>query len=119
MKVVIVSNYLVELDNLVHTINVTYPDWQVRRFTDPFMSAKFIQQNSADLALIATRLRPVNGNELLRVLRRVKPELPIVLFADAEEYRAIARDAGANDYFVMPVTAESLRKFERLKKKVK
>ncbi len=113
MRIVIVSNYLTELDGLEQSISAVFPEWQVTRFTDPFLSARYVEQNHADLALVAARLRPPMGVELLRVLRRSKPELPVVLFADTEEYRAAARDAGACDYLVLPLTEDKLKEYQQ------
>lgn len=52
----------------------------VYEFTDPMLSVKYICNNNVDMVLAREKMRPVDGNILMKVIHRHKPELPVVLF---------------------------------------
>lgn len=113
MNIVLVSNNLTQLDELEKTVHEAFPNSEVVGFSNPFLSAEYVAQNSVELALIAAELRPPSGMQLLKVLRRSKPQLPAILFADTEQYRIAAKDAGADGYFVLPLAAKTLTDFQQ------
>ena len=49
------------------------------------------------------------GLDFVQMLRRKKSNLSIFIISETEERREEALEAGANDYFVQPVTEQQLR----------
>ena len=49
------------------------------------------------------------GLDFVQMLRRKKSNLSIFIISETEERREEALEAGANDYFVRPVTEQQLR----------
>lgn len=111
-KIIIVSNHNAALEGLEKVIKETYPEWKVVRFTDSFYFVQYVEKNTADLALVAAWLRPLTGIDILKIMKRINQDLPTVVFADTEEYRAEAKYAGAYDYITLPITAEILKRLE-------
>lgn len=106
MNIVITSNNTAELAALSTTLQQVFPDCECRRFTDPLLSAKYVWNNAVDLLLVKERMRPVNCIELIKNIRSLKPELPVVILAEDEDMRERAEKLGADQYWVTPVSNE-------------
>lgn len=115
MNFVVVDNNKSDLDLLADTITAAMPNCQVERFTDPLLSAKYICNNPVDMVFVADAMHPVNGFQLLQVLRKNIPKLAVVMLSSSELNRIDAIQAGVDDYVVKPVTADLL---ERLVKQL-
>ena len=69
-----------------------------------------IEQDGVDLVLTDLRLGEMDGDEMLRTLRRARPQLPVVVMSgEGDIERAIAAmRAGAADYVAKPFDADDL-----------
>lgn len=108
MIAVIVSNYPAETDELSRLLKGLYPDCECLQFTDPLLSAKYIWNNPADIVFTAEHMRPANGIELLKNIRRRRPELPVILMAEDDSMRGRAEKLAADGYLLKPVTEKQL-----------
>jgi len=63
-----------------------------------------------DLLLVDLRMAPVDGMELIRVAREVRPEMPILVVSAYLDENAIKRieDLGCRGYIHKPFTAEKV-----------
>ncbi|QPF71974.1 response regulator transcription factor [Roseateles sp. DAIF2] len=79
----------------------------VRRASD---ARYWVEMGGVDALLLDLGLPDANGMDLLRVLRGLKPELPILVITarDAIEDRLSGLDGGADDYLVKPFVPSEL-----------
>lgn len=75
---------------------------------------KILQENPCDLLVLDSSMRPLGGIELARRIRnneeKVDPFIPIIITSDKPEMKEVlgARDAGATEYLVKPLSAKIL-----------
>ena len=73
---------------------------------------KVLAESAVDLVVTDVQMQPVDGRELLRRLRQLKPALPVLLmtaYGTIEQAVAAMRD-GAVDYIVKPFEADELER---------
>lgn len=109
MNFVVVDNNKSNLDFFTQTITSTVPECQVKAFTDPLLSAKYICNNPVDMVFMADVMQPVNGFRLMQVLRKNISNLTIVMVSGSDENRIDAFHAGVDDYVLKPISGEGLR----------
>ncbi len=109
MIFVLVNNNINEMAALSLLLKRAFPDSECLQFMDPMLSLKYIANNPADVVLTAERMRPANGIELLRNIRRISPELPVVVIAEDETMKERSEKLAADAYWQKPVTAEQLQ----------
>lgn len=108
MVFVVVDNNKSDLKLLSQRLTTAIPECQVQLFTDPLLSAKYICNNPVDAVFLADTMQPVNGFQLMQVLRKNIPKLAIVMLSDSDLNRVYAFQAGSTDYFQKPISAEQL-----------
>ncbi|MEG1779518.1 MAG: response regulator [Oscillospiraceae bacterium] len=108
MNFVVVDNNKNDLELLAKAIRAVVPESQVQLFTDPLLSAKHICNNPVDMVFLADVMRPVNGFQLLQVLRKNIPELAVVMLSNDEQNRIDAVRAGVDDYLLKPISPHML-----------
>ena len=97
-RIVVVDDHLIVLDGLRRLIE-TEPDWQVvANCTNAAHALEVIAAEPVDLVVLDLRMPEMSGLELVRRLRRDRPELPlVVLTADlTDEDLAEASRLGVN-----------------------
>ena len=67
-------------------------------------------QSKNDLLILDIHMPNMNGNELLKLLKEEKINMPVITITayDEEESRKCAKDYGVIDYLVKPVDGELL-----------
>ncbi|MEG0377951.1 MAG: response regulator [Angelakisella sp.] len=108
MNFVVVDNNKIDLELLAKTIRKAVPECQIKPFTDPLLSAKYICNNPVDMVFLADAMRPVNGFRLIQVLRKNVPKLAIVMLSNDEQNRVDAVHAGVDDYLLKPISPHML-----------
>lgn len=108
MVFVVVDNNKSDLELFTLAITAAVPACQVQSFTDPLLSAKYICNNPVDAVFLADTMHPVNGFQLMQVLRKNIPKLTIVMLSDSELNRVNALQAGFTDYIQKPISTEQL-----------
>ena len=68
-----------------------------------------VLHNKVDAVFLETEVDKTSGLDFMQMLRRQKTDLPLFIISQTEELRKEAAEAGANDYFVQPVTEQQLR----------
>src|SRR5574344_1429530 len=114
MIIVLVSNDIKEMDFLSLLFKEALPEGECLQFVDPMLSLKYIANNPADLVLAAERMRPANGIELLRNIRKIIPELPVVIVAEDDTMRERAEKLAVDGYWEKPVTAQQLQTLDKI-----
>lgn len=109
MVFVVVDNNKNDLDLFTQAVTTAVSKCQVELFTDPLLSAKYICNNQVDMVFLTDTMQPVNGFQLMQVLRKNIPKLTVVMLSDSECNRVDAVRAGADDYLLKPISTEKLR----------
>lgn len=71
---------------------------------DGLMGKKLVQSNNYDLVITDVILPHLNGIELCKEIRQLKPDLPVLMLTalSTTDDKVDGFDAGANDYLVKP-----------------
>lgn len=86
----------------------------VKTFTDCESAWKQYKQQPADLILLDWEMRPMNGLQLTRMIRKSpespNPFVPIIMVTAHREREHVfrARDAGVTEYVVKPIVPKAL-----------
>lgn len=72
--------------------------------------AERAQDEDVELVLLDISLPGIDGHEVLRLIRRSRPELPVLMLTARDELtsKVEALDAGADDYLTKPFALEEL-----------
>ena len=68
-----------------------------------------VLNNKVDAVFLETEKDKTTGLNFVKMLHRQKSDLPVFIISQTEDLREEAAKAGANDYFVQPVTEQQLR----------
>lgn len=71
---------------------------------------KAVEKNNYDVAIIDVRLKALNGIELMKLIKEIRPQMKVILFtghgSEEEGHRGLI--LGASQYLVKPVSLETL-----------
>lgn len=75
-------------------------------------------QSESDLLILDIHMPDMNGNELLKLLKEEKINMPVITITayDEEESRKCAKDYGVIDYLVKPIDGDLL--IQRINKNI-
>jgi DNA-binding NtrC family response regulator len=73
-----------------------------------------VRQLAFDVVISDVRMPDLDGLDLLEVLQREKPQLPVVLVSGSPDLERASAAYGALDYLVKPVKFEDLRSIVKL-----
>jgi two-component SAPR family response regulator len=65
--------------------------------------------HKVDAVFLEAEIDKTNSLNFVKMLRRQKSDIPVFIISQTEDLREEAAEAGANDYFVQPVTEQQLR----------
>jgi two-component SAPR family response regulator len=86
-----------------------FPGSTIYQHTDLCRVLHDVLNNKVDAVFLGTEMNAANDLNFVQMLRRKKSDLPVFIISQTEDLRAEAAEAGANDYFVQPVTEQQLR----------
>jgi CheY-like chemotaxis protein len=85
----------------------------VEAFADPIAALSYAQEHTPDLLITDFQMPPINGAELIRRFRDLSAcrEVPAVIVTAHEDVRlrALALEAGANDFILSPLDHDDFR----------
>ena len=99
----------VQLERLTQLLVSAFPGSTIYQHTDLCRVPHDILNNKVDAVFLETEVDESNSLDFVRMLRRQKKSLPVFIISQTEDLREAAAKAGANDYFVQPVTEQQLR----------
>jgi two-component SAPR family response regulator len=114
MRIVLTGNQTEELNRFSKSISQVLGQCEFICFTDPMLSAKYIWHHPVDIVFAEERMRPVSGIDLLRVIRKEKPEMPVVILADDDGMQQQAVELIADGYWKRPVRREQLESIPKI-----
>jgi len=79
---------------------------------EPETGIELLKDGGIDLVLLDFRMPRMTGTEVLREIKRLEPQVPVILVTAAEEAEVAmeAMSAGAYDYLIKPLEEEVLEK---------
>ena len=110
MVFVTADNDRIQLERLTKLLFSAFPGSTIYQHTDLYRVPHDILNNKVDAVFLETEMDKKNGLNFLKMLHRQKLNLPVFIISQTEDLREDAVEAGANDYFVQPVTEQQLRK---------
>ena len=113
MNIVLINNNEIELNNLENLINEIYEKIEITKFTDPMLCAKYVWYNDADLILSDSEMRPVDCLDLLRVIRKRKPNVAFIILGNEEYMKAEAKNMAVYGYQKKPINKENIQEIFR------
>ena len=86
-------------------------DYEVAGAASASEAVSIVERQEIDLVLLDVKMPDVDGIETLRRLRRIAPELPIVMLSSYDELRDVrdALDEGARGYIIKGATSHQLK----------
>jgi two-component system OmpR family response regulator len=87
-----------------------YEGWQVQTALDGAAAVRAAADLEPDAVVLDLMLPDIDGLEVLRRLRRTRPDVPVVFLTakDAVEDRVVGLTAGGDDYVTKPFSLEEL-----------
>ena len=98
-----------QLEGLTQLLVSVFPGSTIYQHTDLCRVPHDVLNNRVDAVFLETEIDETNGLNFVKMLRRQKSDIPVFIISQTEELREEAAEAGANDYFVQPVTQQQLR----------
>ena len=98
-----------QLERLTKLLVSAFPGSTIYQHTDLCRVLHDVLNNKVDAVFLGTEMNAANDLNFVQMLRRKKSNLSIFIISETEERREEALEAGANDYFVRPVTEQQLR----------
>src|ERR1700761_2568814 len=89
------------------------PGINVKTFADPIEALSFVEEHTPDLLITDFQMPSIDGAELIRRFRDLSGcrEIPAVVVTAHEDVRlrALALEAGANDFVLSPLDHDAFR----------
>ena len=98
-----------QLEGLTQLLISVFPGSTIYQHTDLCRVPHDVLNNNVDAVFLEAEMDKTNGLDFVQMLRRQKSNLPVFIISQTEDLREEAAGAGANDYFVQPVTEQQLR----------
>lgn len=110
MKILLVDDEPLELEQLTYLIKHRWPIWEIHTAEDAFQAAKLVQQHQFVLALVDIHLPGKSGLELIQSLQEDNREIHFVITTAYQkfDYAKKSIQLGVFDYLVKPIIEEEL-----------
>ena len=102
-----------QLEGLTRLLVSVFPGSTIYQHTDLCRVPHDVWNNNVDAVFLEAGMDKANGLDFVQMLRRQKANLPVFVISQTEDLREEAAEAGANDYFVQPLTEQQLREAMR------
>ena len=108
MTFVTAKSSRIQFEKLSRLLVSAFPGSTIYQHTDMLRVPYDMLNNKVDAVLLEAEMDKANGMDLVRMLRRQKPNVPIFIIAEAEDLREESTEAGADGYFVLPEGEQQL-----------
>ena len=98
-----------QLERLTQLLVSAFPGSTVYQHANLCRVPHDVLNNKVDAVFLEAEIDKTNGLNFVQMLCRQKSDLPVFIISQTEDLREEAAEAGANDYFVQPVTEQQLR----------
>jgi len=119
MRVISVDDEKFILEDFIEMLENMPEISDAKGFTDADCAFEYIKENAVDVAFLDIHMRGIDGIELARMIKEVKPNVNIVFLTAYSEYSMDAMKLHASGYLLKPVSENDVRKeLEDLRKPV-
>ena len=98
-----------QLERLTQLLVSVFPGSTIYQHIDLCRVPHDVLNHHVDAVFLEAGMDQINGLSFVQMLHRQKSNLPVFIISQTENLREEAAEAGANDYFVRPVTEQQLR----------
>ncbi len=105
-----------QLERLTQILVSAFPGSTVYQHTDLCRAQHDVLNNRVDAVFLEGKAGKLNGLDFMRMLRRQKPNIPVFIIAESEDFQKTAEEAGASGCFVLPDSKQQLLDAIRLTK---
>ena len=93
-----------QLEQLTLLLLSAFPGSTIYQHTNLCRVPHDVLNNNVDAVFLEAEMDKTNGMGFVQMLRRKKSNLPVFIVSRTDDLRKETAEAGANDYFVQPVT---------------
>ena len=109
MRVLLVDDELLNLDNLNDIVADVLPDAECAAFSKASKAMEYIQENPIDIAFLDIEMRGTNGITIAEVLRTHNSKVNVIFCTGYSEYSLDAWNLDCSGYLLKPITEEKVR----------
>ena len=110
MRAICVDDEKILMDHTVSMCSELPQIDEVRGFTKPKEALQWLEDNTADLALLDIDMPTMNGIELAMRIKEKSPDTAIIFITGYSHYAVDAFQVRASGYLLKPITQEMLAK---------
>ena len=108
MRIMCVDDEPLALKMLEMSVQKAKPDAEVKSFRKPRELLEAAQLDGCDIAFLDIHMRGMNGVELAKKLKGVKPKMNIIFVTGFSDYAGDAMSLHASGYIMKPVNKEKI-----------
>ena len=109
MKFLLVDDEPLQLKKLIGEVNEAAPGNEVASFNNPLEALNFANENlDIDVAFLDIEMPEINGIELAKKLKEIKPTINIIFVTGYSEYALSAYTLHASGYLTKPVNSQQI-----------
>lgn len=110
MKIIAVDDEVIALEGLVSAIRSAEPTSEVHGFRYADEALEYAKANPCDVAFLDVEMREMDGIELARCLKEIKPDINLIFATGFSSYMKHAFDVHASGYICKPISTEAVRR---------
>lgn len=119
MKVISVDDERFILEDFIEMLEGMPEISDAKGFTDCDEALEYVKDNVVDVAFLDIHMRGIDGIELAKMIKEIRPNINIVFLTAYSEYSMDAMKLHASGYLLKPVSESDVRKeLEDLRKPV-
>ena len=109
MKFLLVDDEHLQLQKLIDEVNEAAPGNEICSFNNPLEALEFANNNQdIDVAFLDIEMPEINGVELAKKLKEIKPTINIIFVTGYSEYALSAYTLHASGYLTKPVNSQQI-----------
>lgn len=108
MIFVIADSCRVQMERLTRLLVSAFPGGAIYRHTSLLRMPHDVLHNKVDAVFLEAEPDKTDGLDLVKRLRRQKPDLPVFILSKTGDVHEEAKKAGANGCFVLPENEQQL-----------
>ena len=109
MVFVVAGSSRERLADLTRILLSSFPGSTIYQHVNPQCISKDVINNKVNGVFLETEIGSCNGIELMWQLRNRKRDVPVYILSKDDDSRISATQAGADGYFVYPLTDEAVK----------
>ena len=109
MTIIVVDDEPIILSGEINVIRKVSPEADITGFNSPVKALAFIANHSVDIAFLDIEMPGMNGVELAKKIKQIRPETNIIFSTAYDDYYAHALKLHASGYLLKPIKEADVR----------